>query len=105
MFSPRILISAAVALAAVATPALAGDNEDRAAGMQACKTAIATQLQIDVNGVRLDKIETRGRVIKMRFDARKDGERVSFANCVYTRRTGEVAVVIATPPAAAATTN
>lgn len=105
MFSPRILISAAVALAAVATPALAGDNEDRSAGMQACKAAIAQQLQIEVTGVRLDKIQTRGRVIKMRFDARKDGQRVSFADCVYTRRTGEVNVVIATPPAAAATTN
>ncbi|KAF0182146.1 MAG: hypothetical protein IV086_00535 [Hyphomonadaceae bacterium] len=107
MFSPRIVIfaAAAVSCAALAAPAFAGDNEDRSAGMQACKAAIAQQLQIDVSGVRLDKIQTRGRVIKMRFDARKDGQRISFADCVYTRRTGEVNVVVATPPAAVATTN
>ncbi len=104
MSSPRIMTSVAfaAACAALVAPAFAGDTEDRAAGMQACKASIAQQLQIDVSGVRLDKVQTRGRVIKMRFDARKDGQRVSFADCVYVRRTGEVNVVIATPPAATA---
>lgn len=95
----RILIASALTLAAVATPAMAGDNEDRSAAMQACKTAVAEQLQLNVADVRLDRIKTKGRVIEMRLDARKDGARVSFADCTYVRRSGETNVVVATPVA------
>jgi hypothetical protein len=97
MSSPRIMLSAAIALSALATPAFAGDNEDRAAAMVACKSAVAQQLQVDVTGVRLERIKTKGRVIEMRLDARKDGARVAFADCTYTRRSGETNVVVAQP--------
>lgn len=98
--SSRIMFTAAVALVALAAPAFAGDNEDRSAAMAACKKAVAEQLSLEISGVRLDRIQTKGRVIEMRLDARKDGQRVSFAECTYVRRTGETNVVVATPPAA-----
>jgi|GEM_PF-5636999 len=100
MSSPRMMISAAFVLAAFAVaPAFAGDNEDRSAAMAACKTAVAEQLSLDVSDVRLDRIKTGSRRIEMRLDARKDGRRVTFAECTYVRRSGEINVVIATPPA------
>lgn len=100
MSSPRIMISAAFALAAfAAAPAFAGDNEDRSAAMAACKTAVAQQLSLEISDVRLDRIKTGARQIEMRLDARKDGRRLTFAECTYVRRSGETNVVIATPPA------
>lgn len=100
MTSPRIMISAAVALAALTVaPAFAGDNEDRSAAMAACKTAVAQQLSLNVADVRLDRIKTGSRQIEMRLDARKDGRRVSYAECTYVRRSGETQVVVATPTA------
>jgi len=89
--SSRIMFTAAIALVALAAPAFAGDNEDRAAAMAACKKAVAEQLSLDVDGMRLD--------------ARKDGQRVSFAQCTYVRRSGETNVVVATPPAQQNATN
>lgn len=103
--SSRIMFTAAIALAALAAPAFAGDNEDRSAAMAACKKAVAEQLSLDVSGVRLDRIQTKGRTIEMRLDARKDGQRVSFAECTYVRRTGETNVVVATPVARQAASN
>jgi hypothetical protein len=96
MSSPKMFVLAA-ALAAFAAPAFATETEDRAAALAACKTAVAQQLQVDVAGVRLDKIRTRGRVIELRLDARKDGARVALADCTYQRRTRETNVVIAQP--------
>lgn len=98
MSSPRILISAVFALSALSVPAFAGENEDRAAALTACKTAVAEQLQVQVSDVRLDKIRTKARVIELRLDARKDGARVAFADCTFTRRSGETNVVVAQPP-------
>ncbi|MBL8558450.1 MAG: hypothetical protein JNM47_07000 [Hyphomonadaceae bacterium] len=100
MSSPRILIAAAVALASTVTaPAFASDNEARSAAMAACKAAVAEQLSLNVTDVRLDRIKTGSRQIEMRLDARKDGRRVTFAECTYVRRSGEINVVVATPPA------
>ena len=100
MSSPRIMIAAAVALSASATaPAFASDNVARSAAMAACKTAVAQQLSLDVTDVRLDRIKTTARQVELRLDARKDGRRLTFAECTYVRRSGEINVVVATPPA------
>lgn len=103
MTSPRIMLSAAaVALTAmVAAPAFAGDNEDRSAAITSCKRAVAQELSVELSDIHLNRIKTGSRQIELRLDARKDGRRLTFAECTYVRRSGEINVVVANPPAPA----
>lgn len=90
---PGVLASALFAAGPVA-PAMADDNRDRAAAIQACKIVVSDELHIPVADVRLDKIRTRARVIEVTVEARRENTRLALADCTYNRSGGKVDVVM-----------
>jgi hypothetical protein len=97
--SPKVFVTgifAAAALWAVAgtAPAVADDNRDRAAAIQACKVVVSDELRIPVADVRLEKIRTRARVIEVTVEARRENSRLALADCTYNRSGGKVDVVM-----------
>lgn len=97
MPSPRIAVALAAfsALALAASPASAvSDDDARAAAIAACRTAVAQQLSVDAADLTVERVNTRGRTIELRLEARKDGARVGAADCTFARRAGTTTVAV-----------
>ena len=88
------ILAAAMFSAAPVAPAMADDNRDRAAAIQACKIVVSDELHIPVADVRLEKIRTRARVIEVTVEARRENTRLALADCTYNRSGGKVDVVM-----------
>lgn len=97
-FASKLIVSGILAVAmlgvAPVAPAMADDNRDRAAAIQACKVVVSDELHIPVADVRLEKLRTRARVIEVTVEARRENTRIALADCTYNRSGGKVDVVM-----------
>jgi hypothetical protein len=92
MPSPRIAVAvAALAVAFSAAPAVA---DDTSTALAACRTAVGAEFGVEPGGLQIERIDSRGRTVRVRLEARKDGDRVGVADCTYVRRGGATTVAV-----------
>lgn len=95
MSSPRILLSIAAFAAALCTPAFA--NDDTSTAIAACRTAVGAELSVAPEALQVDRVDSRGRTIRVRLKAHVEAGRPAAAECTYVRNGGTTTVAVAQP--------
>jgi hypothetical protein len=91
MPSPRIVAVAAFAAATLTAVPAGADTTSSA--IAACRTAVAQELSVEPGELRVDRIQTRGRVVKVRLEVKSGG----VADCKYATRDASTQVAVIEP--------
>lgn len=93
----------ALGLATLAAgPAAADDGRDRARAVEVCRAEVAAEIGAEAR-VKVSETLMRGRAVKLRLAVAGEDGRQRRADCVVSRRTGEIEALAFTPKLAPAT--